>query len=82
MGKKIMSSIEDCFISMYQEYDDFGGNDHVFYDVVLLPEVFGEDFINEHKGKQINMGLYLSSCKVEIFADDEIVLLKYFKVIL
>lgn len=78
------SGVEFSLIESWENWDEHGVSDLYFYNVKLLPEVFGEDFIKQYEGKNIDLGLWLSTSTIEVFVDgeEEAVLTKKLKLVI
>jgi hypothetical protein len=78
------SGIEFSLLESWENWDEHGVTDLYFYNVKLRPEVFGEDFIKQYEGKNIDMGLWLASSTIEIYVDgfEDAVLTKKLKLVI
>lgn len=77
----------DYFVDVINGDIDFSNYDPgnaFLYDVKLKPEVFGQEFIEQYEGSTINIGIYPSKCKIEVWSSinnfSDPILQKNFKV--
>jgi len=64
------------------DFSDHEPGNAFLYDVKLKFEVFGQEFIEQHEGSTIDIGIYPSMCKIEVWSSDfeDPILQKNFKV--
>lgn len=68
---KERKGLEYSLVDSWQGWDEYDPGDMYFYDVKLKEEVFGKEFVEQHEGKTIDLGFWMTCSLIEIFVEGE-----------